>query len=718
MEKEKICSSSMLDFYSKFDYVDFKYDLDKDSSSYYERYRNLCIDERNSQMADITFKNFGDMLVNTDLIYDDNEMSEFFTKIFDLFYNKIICSYLNIEGLERMFNEKYLDFEWNMHLGIDYKGHKRKGYRDHFIHQIRNAYMMHILLEKFFYFGRVKDLLEDGSKISAFIRKSIKQQLIAGCTWISSKRLKQIYNKEQFYYRNIIYMSSYICALFHDLAYPVCENKRSREKIKEFIPNLYYADSAGIDWGKIYAVLQNSLLFRVIDNNLICERVTKKSPDHGALSAVIFLMNFYENGSVYHIEPYKKCAVELAALAMFNHTNDYSEGSERISAKADPISYLLRICDDLQEWERLYFEVNSDSKCVICSKCKTPMFKKKMKNETGYLCNCSFTDAGKFKKWSFQSLFGDIADFSYRRVYNVMVCDSLEIERIDFGKNSPKMIFTLDYNLFKLLHICVLSNSYAKGRIKDLNSLKKLFDYQAALPQMYLKYIVTSNPILIKVLMVERYLDEKNMGIRITDELLETFRNEINVTNNLEEIESGNTLLSKGIIDSMRDSLQQANYHLRELIDTLYNGSYDKVMAKVKDAAELYLELYFWMSLIKKENQSQNTAPFWDAFIRQLELYYSNQFYLDSLKEIVRDCFRQFAKMYVSVEDLETKPEQYYEIYSCDDYTYGAILRYVSPDNNWPIKYSKAYAGRDQDFYTDLNLFRFMEYEHAKYASK
>lgn len=38
------------------------------------------------------------------------------------FYNKIICKYLNIEGLERLFNEKYMEFEWNMHLGIDYKG--------------------------------------------------------------------------------------------------------------------------------------------------------------------------------------------------------------------------------------------------------------------------------------------------------------------------------------------------------------------------------------------------------------------------------------------------------------------------------------------------------------------------------------------------------------------------------------------------------------------
>ena len=62
------------------------------------------------------------MLANIDLIYDNAKLSEEFTKIYDLFYNKIICKYLNIEGLERLFNEKYMEFEWNMHLELIIKG--------------------------------------------------------------------------------------------------------------------------------------------------------------------------------------------------------------------------------------------------------------------------------------------------------------------------------------------------------------------------------------------------------------------------------------------------------------------------------------------------------------------------------------------------------------------------------------------------------------------
>ena len=147
----KICTENMIEFYSKFDYIDFKYDLDKKSGSYLSDYRKLAEEENSKNQLDITAKNFGTMLANIDLIYDDVRLSEKFTKIYDLFYNKIICQYLSIEGLERLFDERYMDFEWNMHLGIDYKGHKRNYYRDHFIHQIRNAYMIHILLDKFDY---------------------------------------------------------------------------------------------------------------------------------------------------------------------------------------------------------------------------------------------------------------------------------------------------------------------------------------------------------------------------------------------------------------------------------------------------------------------------------------------------------------------------------------------------------------------------------------
>ena len=87
----RICTENMIEFYSQFDYIDFKYELDKKSSSYLADYRRLAEQEENNNQSEITAKNYGKMLANIDLIYDNAKLSEEFTKIYDLFYNKIIC---------------------------------------------------------------------------------------------------------------------------------------------------------------------------------------------------------------------------------------------------------------------------------------------------------------------------------------------------------------------------------------------------------------------------------------------------------------------------------------------------------------------------------------------------------------------------------------------------------------------------------------------------
>ena len=68
----KICSDEMLAFYSKFDYIDFKYDLDKTNSEYLKTYRKLAEKENNEHNSDITIKNYGKMLANIDLITMQN----------------------------------------------------------------------------------------------------------------------------------------------------------------------------------------------------------------------------------------------------------------------------------------------------------------------------------------------------------------------------------------------------------------------------------------------------------------------------------------------------------------------------------------------------------------------------------------------------------------------------------------------------------------------
>ena len=53
----RICTENMIEFYSQFDYIDFKYELDKNSSSYLVDYRRLAEQEENNNQPEITAKN-------------------------------------------------------------------------------------------------------------------------------------------------------------------------------------------------------------------------------------------------------------------------------------------------------------------------------------------------------------------------------------------------------------------------------------------------------------------------------------------------------------------------------------------------------------------------------------------------------------------------------------------------------------------------------------
>lgn len=686
----KICSDEMLAFYSKFDYIDFKYDLDKTNSEYLKTYRKLAEKENNEHNSDITIKNYGKMLANIDLIYDDAELSERFTKIFDVFYNKVICDYLNIEGLERLFNEKYMDFEWNMHLGIDYKGHKRSYYRDHFIHQIRNAYMMHVMLDEFRFFSCVKFALQEGSRIADYVQKSIQQQMALHHS-----------NDYEFLMHNIIYMASYIGALFHDIAYPECSNMKLQKRIMDFIPSLYNVEKSGLNWDKTYAVLQNSLLFKIVDYNKIYDRVMSEEPDHGALSAIVFLLNFYENGAIYHMEPYKVCALELGALSMYTHTDKYGTNikcaAPRISFKTDPISYLLRICDDLQEWDRIYFEVISQSRCVICAKCKTPLLmKKKEDGRKEYICNCCSYDEknDKIKNSTFMSLFQNKTDFSYRRVYNVTVCDWLKITEINPTNKNKKIIFELEYNLSKLLHIALLSDSYAAYRIKELNGIKELMKFQGELPGMYLKYNMTSNPVLIKVLMIERFFNQNNIDFINIQDIAESVWEKYSLSKTIK--------MQEETISNLKDILEQK-------VKEAYKDVERTIVEKVKKNVFFYLELYFWMLILKNLNQKGKDEKIINRFCMDLAKYYSKNYISKDLIEIIKDCFIQFSKMYVKIEEIDIMPNKYYNAFKSSAYTYGAIKRYIAPDNNWPLKMRVGSSKKEIDCYTDLYFFSYLE---------
>lgn len=477
-------------------------------------------------------------------------------------------------------------------------------------------------------------------------------------------------------------------------------------------------------------LMQNSLLFRIVPFQEIRERLQGDKPDHGALSAIIFLLNFYENGAIQNLEPYKKCAVELAALAIYNHTNEYRYTEKLESGQyiknlfsLNPVSYLLRISDDLQEWGRIYFELSNGSNIVLCSRCKTPVVRRR--GEDGgvyYCCNCNDDTL-------FTPMFDYDTNFPYRRIYNVTVCEDLDIEdsakaektsETEEGAAAQPMqdrqviCFSLDYKLERLLHIAYINPGYAKYRVKELNALKEMLDYQKELPLMKLKYFMTANPILIKTWILSRYLSSSAAGKPKTEKkpviTIETLYEKMKAVPE----DPGTDRETKK--NKWRDEYREFVKQQKEVVDLFVKEVYGKdnsssdVRSCVGKGIELYIKIMTFMKLHMRYNQTGESV---ENYLREAEESYllngHEEEYGADLYGLVKDCIEQFGGMYEDITAFQANPPGYYKQHKFSDYTYGCIKRFVLPDRYVPVK--KRNTSTDNitiDAFTDLALFKEM----------
>lgn len=489
--------------------------------------------EASNELASLTKKDFSRVMGNLSLIYNtDMEEIERQVSLINLISKHVISEYIRIDGLERLFSEQYIDFEWEMHLGMDHTKQRMKFYRDHFIHQVRDAYMMDRLLKDGGFYKKTREVLGDpsASKVSQFFCKMVKRQKrrLKGLThW------KYLRFDEDFIQRNIIYMAAYMAGLFHDIGYPETYLQSLKRRIRAYMPNMHGENLSTLPNG-LFSLLQNSLLFRVVPYSEIEKRVLSKNIDHGTLSAVAFLLHFYENGVIFQLEPYKAAAVEMAALAIYNHTYVYSFAEPKAQKPNDyrprfytnPISYLLRVCDDLQEWDRVYFEISARSNILTCNRCNTPVIgqkrpyyiqvgndKKRLSSVRRYVCNCCEKDADQ---GIFSRTFDGESAFPYRRLYNIQVCDWVEVCSLTKNvvtsdivelSDAKDILLHVHYDPYRLLNIAFISPGYARYRVDELNKLKPLLMQQREISRMWLDYFVTANPILIKTVLLEEYLE-------------------------------------------------------------------------------------------------------------------------------------------------------------------------------------------------------------------
>jgi hypothetical protein len=555
-------TDEMIRYYEDFDSIEYKYcklkdeKLEKLPSDMYLKFEKY---EDAQQFGELTKVSVWGMQKNLDFSYADKKRTDDFVKLYDLFNYKIINRYINIDGVERLFSEKYADFEWEMHLGYKYEEHKFNYYRDHFIHQLKDAYMMDVLLNELGFYDKIENILsnEGNSKISNFVCKHLMHQLD-----LPREKVLEMYKDDDIvkkhYLYNIICMSCYMAGIFHDIGYPASYSMQENRHLIDYLPESYHFEGGEFDFNVIATLLQNSLLFRVVNSEEIRRRIEGNNVDHGTVSALLFLLHFYENGAIYRLEPYKLCAVELAGLAIYNHTNKYRHQGdkktfyERCIFTLNPISYLLRICDDLQEWGRVYFEILNKSNIIICEDCHMPIVRvkdEKNENDCIYKCNC------KKKKKLFYPAF-EYKQFPNRRLYNVTVCREMEAT---YEKDEEKYTFKLKYELDRVLHIAYMNPNYSKHIISELNKVKLLFLRQQSIGMVFVDYFITSNVILIKSKIVEESVCNNKMIEDTVDKVskLIAVRN-ISYTNIYKEIRSSIDELMK--LNSNKFPIEQRDY--------------------------------------------------------------------------------------------------------------------------------------------------------------
>lgn len=553
--------TGMLRFLREFDPIRKKYDFDGFGLTIGARAKASEF-EAMQQFGNLTKHKFSDIRKNLELVYRDEDVIRNDIMAYYLVEDKVIHQYLAIPQLNRLFDEDYFDFEWDMHVGQNFNEHHNDYYRDHFIHQIRDMYMMLVMLDKFgFYEASYKILKErDAGKISDYTYKKwwqfkanqgLPQRVILNDVIeeiFASARGQKVREKdeyaEQYFFHYVIYASSMLASLFHDMGYPICHFLEVRHRISDYNPFMYMFTHNAVDsFDELAAKLSDSLLFTIVSYREIraALQVSKKGKyNHGVYSAIAFLLQFYENGLLFSLSPEKQCAIELAAVAIYNHTAKYDiieykkeNNYCRPVFRQNPVSFLLRFCDDLQEWDRRYFEISSASDLIFCPDCGAPMLKD-WEADGPYL--------------QYKCLCGDRTMprpdvFVKRKLFLVTVADSVDMSLVgkrskdaektrqrenggesleqigEEGKdgNDKEWILTakLHYDLYKLLLLSNINNTYAKYRARELYQLKRLVSYQdyyfqaegkLAFKHIKVDYFMSANPLLIKLKILEKFL--------------------------------------------------------------------------------------------------------------------------------------------------------------------------------------------------------------------
>mgnify|MGYP006916069159 CR=1 FL=1 len=520
---EEMCS-----YVYSFDAVAHKYGIEKSDFPHYEAALKYEKIHRPTNL-----EKHPDMIENTAIIYGDSQKASEYSILYKKVLDKFILQYLGISGLSSLYNEHYMNFEWNLHSDLDFNHHSNRYCRDHFIHEIRNLFMMFKLFEdEYIYYNTAKTLFSPHlSKVGKYASHQMglwlknipeHQRKLFSCLESNNTDI------EDYFKRYVIHASSALACLFHDIGYPVAYYFSIKDRILDFIPTLHsLIGDSNFDFNYVNSILQESLLFQVEGKDNIFKRFEAR--DHGTISAILLLLYFYKTGKIHSLPLEQQTAIELGVLAIYNHTVDFAYRMKKEKQKTayyykmqfslNPISYMLRLCDDVQEWEREYFEIKPISNLLYCPSCKTPL------RRIGISCkeymkksNIPFpADDSKHKcyeYWCFcDKKFIKKDGFTRRKLVNIKVCDEVVVnfEKTPGPDGISWLEFDFRYDNFKLLRLCTLQLFFTKYRCDEMRSLKRFVEKQSFLIEgegyqyIFIKHNLTPNPILLKMFILRDF---------------------------------------------------------------------------------------------------------------------------------------------------------------------------------------------------------------------
>lgn len=391
---------------------------------------------------------------------------------------KFLHEYIGIAGLEELLINNYGTIENGIFFEHDARGNPEH-IREHAKHQMKNAFLGSVLLLEYGYLEDVaKNILASESAAATYLSyQAIMNVMGENRKFEDQKEFLSLLSKPEYRQQVMkklqewVYKIFMISSVLHDIGYPLEYYLRSAKTLTEYPPYLTILSPViKTDFAQIRANLLESQLFRQIDHTKIKEKYEKNN--HGVLSAVSLLMHFYHNGKIYSLSQEQRCLIEMSAIAIYRHTDRF-EAESRMIYQKDPISYMVRLCDDLQEWERFKVIISDKHNYLQCGQCGKLI----LSNSREYQCPCCGQSYAK------------VTQINNRKLNYICLCDELSIE-----EREEKIIIKVHFNLLKQMEILMDDYTAILRRNEDLEKIRKMLEMQSMKPKLEIDFFTSNNP--------------------------------------------------------------------------------------------------------------------------------------------------------------------------------------------------------------------------------